>query len=240
MNAMVPAEVPNVGLPAVTLERLAAAQEIVRTGKAGDVIDVLVYTDALVAIAREKRAAEVSREAARTRIDAIRRLGELVKAATDPEALHEIIPTRFWRCEDIAAIPQRLFKKAVGQLLEAESACTIPSVIRRACVLSLERVESNIFVAWDGSYWIADGGKRRIHIHSGGLEGARRRLGLKRHPGALDIDHAYSTARIHASSLSQLGAKLSGEARRLVGEAELAQMRVAELLDGALRVVGDA
>ena len=107
-------------------------------------------------------------------------------------------------------------------------------------MLSLERVEPGIFVAWDGSYWIAEGGKRRTHIHNGGLEGARRRLGLKAHPGALGVSDAYSTARIHASTLSQLGAKMSGESRRLVGEAELAQMKVAELLDAALRAVTEA
>lgn len=231
--AVVSAAAP--GLPDATLQRVGAIRDLVKSADAPVLIDALLYLDAVVTVAREKRATDIAREASRTRIEAVRRLGELILAADDPVALENVIPSRFLRCEEVAQIPKRLFDKAIARAIAEGAACSIPWVIRMAKIASLKSVEKDIYLAYDDSYWIAEGGKRRTHIHHGGLDEARRRLGLKSHPGAVEIDAAYAQARMAASQLSRLGQNLSGDVRKLVSDAELAQGRVAELLDAAIR-----
>ena len=228
--------------PAVTdtsLERLREAREIVEHGTFSQLCDLLLYVDAFATVAREKRAASAAREAARIRIEAIRRVGMLVAAAStddDRERLLQLVPNRFLRCDEVAAIPQKLFAAAVEDLLARDAACTINSVIRAARVRSLKQVEPEVYHAFDGSIWIIPRGtKRACHVPYGGVDAARRKLGLRKHPHAARIDDAYSMARMLASQLSALGGRLSGESRKLVAEAELRQAEIAELLDQAIK-----
>lgn len=228
------------GLPrSETLARLAEARELITKGTATQLIDALIYADAVAEIAREKRAQEIAREAVQTRIDAARRLGEMINEADQPasDALYDLIPTRFNRCDELARIPTRLYKSVRDAMLESGSSCSITGVIRNARVKSLTRVEEGIYQAFDETIWISEGGKRRTHIHHGGIEEARRRLGLSKHPNARRLDEAYSQARIAAHSLSLLGSSFTGEVRDLVAEAELAQAKVAEALDRALKAM---
>lgn len=230
----------STGLPrSETLARLAEAREVIAKGTASQLIDALIYADAVAEIAREKRAQEIAEEAARTRIDAVRRLGEMVNAADQQaqDELWDVIPSRFGRCDQLASIPARLYKSVREDMLERGSACSITGVIRNARIKSLTRVEEGIYQAFDGSVWISEGGRRRTHIHRGGIEEARRRLGLSKHPNARRLDEAFSRARIAAHELSSLGPNFTGEVRDHLAEAELSQAKVAEALDRALKAM---
>lgn len=229
----------QVGIPSQTVQRLQEIERSLSSVSAPDLVDALVYTDAVLTVAREKRAAEVSREAARVRIMAVRRLGEILRAASEDEQerIWDVMPNRFGRCDELADVPDRLFKRAVQELIEDESACSIATVIKRAERNSLQQVEPGILIAFNGTYWTKDRGKAPGSAHTKNIETARRKLGLKGSPHAVRLDDAFSTARIHASQLANLGKKLPPGPRSLVAEAELAQMRVAELLDQAIRTL---
>jgi hypothetical protein len=222
----------------MTLQRLDEAQAIIAKGQPAHIIDVLVYTDAVVTVAREKRAIAVARKAARTRINAARRMGEIILAAEDPEPLWQLLPSRFGACDDLALIPKKSFEKVVDDMIALDRACTIRSVLRRARRQSLRRVEDGIFIDYSGCYWIKPkqrGSGPPSPVPIGGIDEARRRLGLRSHRGATRLDEAYSQARILSSTLSHLRTVVTGDANNLVGEAELAQMRVSELLDQAIK-----
>lgn len=229
----------QIGLPSQTIQRLRDVEAVVASGSASDLVDALVYTDAVLTVAREKRAADVSREAARIRILAIRRLGQILRSASEDEQerIWQVMPGRFGRCEELAEVPERLFKRVVADMIASDSPCNIAGVIRRAERDSLKPVEPGILIAFNGNYWTKDRTKAPGSAHTKNIETARRRLGLKASPHAVRLDEAFSQARMHASTLAQLGEKLPREARALVGDAELAQMRVAELLDRALRTL---
>lgn len=228
--------------PAVTdtsLERIRQAQDVVKHGTFSELCDLLLYADAFIAVAREKRAAEAAREAARIRIEAARRLGQIVEQTKDDDAkekLWAVIPARFMRCDEIARIPQRLFNNTIEELLHKDSACTIPSVIRAARIKSLTNIEPEIYQAYDQTLWIKPRGTQTaIHISYGGIEAARRKLGLRKHPHATKIDDAYSTSRILANQISNLKTQTTTNVRELLDRAELKQAEVAELLDQAIK-----
>lgn len=222
------------------LERLAQANDIIERGDPDEIVDVLLYTDVLLTVSREKQAADVARESARVRILAVRRLGEILLAckAEERRRLGALIPSRFGRCAEVAEIPPRLFKESVDQSIENDGTCDPSWVLRRARVRSLKRVENDIYVAYDGSYWITGKGQfRRTEVGRGGLAEARHRLGLRNHPKAPGIDDAYAKARQAATTLSIIRCSLTGKPARLVGQAELLQAQIAELLDEALRAL---
>lgn len=234
----------GLGIPSSTIDRLRGARALIEAGGAEEIVDVLVYSDAIASIAREKRAASVAREAIETRILAAKRLGDVLAAKTDAEreALWGIIPGRFSRCEELASIPPRLFKRAIRELLEKETTCSITGVIRRAQLASLQRIEDGIYTSHNGEFWIkglpGKGRRDYTHVHHGTLEIARKRLQIRSNRHVATIDSEYSSARMAASRLSGLGHRLRGEPRKLVAQAELQQAKVAELLDSALREYG--
>ena len=225
-----------------TLEKVREARNQIERSDPSVLAEIIAFSEAVSIAARARAAADLAREAADTRIRALRRFGELIARERDParkDLLWDVMPEGrgFGRVEELGTLPKRLFERAVNRLLDEGAAATVYAVIRDAKIASLKPVERGVWIAFDGTYWISTGPKKRSYAGDN-LEQARRALKLKSDPALKSVDECFAKARLFAQEIERLSQRLSGEPRRIVSEAELLQAKVAELLHKAY-LIGD-
>ena len=196
--------------------------------------------------ARAKRAKQLATEAAETQIRAERRLGLLLLAdrrrGHEPELDASAPKVATW--VRLAEIPERLFESVVAGMLERGLACSAPYVFRNARRDSLKPVEPGIWTTFDGVYATkTEFGRWEFHdlytrssldeIREIVREGAGLRKGWAESKVRVRLDDAHSRSRRLAQALSLLGETSTGDVRKMIGEAELLQSKVAGLLYAA-------
>lgn len=240
-----PVAVPRDALrDSLATEKLHSLRDLLASANPEQLLDATIYAEAVAASARAREAHDLLVEAVELRIRAERRLGELV--AMD-NGMWESFPTLPNWCGELAEVPPRLFEKSLLSLLTRGKATgTHPrlaarSVISAARLLSLRKVEPQIWVAYDGSYFSrrSDGRWTKRIAHS--IEAARLWVadyepGSKRSRARIRLDGAYADSRFLASALSHLSRAFTGESRAAIQEGELLAAKVAESLDRARRL----
>lgn len=234
------------------IERLRQIRATVVSSDELELVDAIAYVEAVETAARARNAASVMREATQTRILAQRRLGELMlddpaiagRLGGDPNKRRERknVPGNVDAMMDLARVPLALFKETIAGMIDEERACLPNGVVRRAKLRSLKKVEPGIYQAYEGSYFYASG-NRRVLAPTGTLDGARR--GLKQETGlrsvrwhrsseAQRLDNLYGHARQLSNAISLLrDEEVGSEMRAKLAQAEVLQMKVAELLYAA-------
>ena len=223
--------------------------------------NALIWAEAVAAAANMRRAWDIAREACEMKIRAERRIGMLLakqigRPIPDWTAGEQIPqedqltlnPRRQGAYVSLGKVPQPIFDVVVADLLKRHKSVDVFTVLRAAHRESLETVEPGIYVAWDGAYFLSGlSGIRRAS--SNDLGRVREELSyLTGHPSTgsagerpakiVELDAAYSKARRDSQALATLSASFFGDVRDLISEAELLQMKVAELLFNAYRIVG--
>lgn len=229
-----------------TVEQLRSVRVRIGTADFESLFAIRAWAEVVGAAARAKRAADVAREAAETRIRAERQLGALLLAAPGLENSLDLGGARPQEWKAVADIPAATFEEAVLDLLDRGKSCAAQWVIKNARVLTLRKVEAGVWEAWDGTHFTQEGRRWTPHYGLGArsaLESARdalrRNAGLRKgwheNPVSAKLDDAHARARRLAQALSLLGSTLTGTARAQVAEAELLQAKVAGLLYAAYR-----
>lgn len=216
----------------------------------------IIWAEAIAAAGKAQRAFKLAREASKLRVQAERRLGSLLNAIT-PQMIHDrmvrgekgtmplVEPKLEGAYRRLAEMPEPLFDETISDLLARGLSVNPNVVLRSAHHRSLRQMDTGVYMAWDGAYFIeAKYGHMRRARHDD-LDEAREELYLRtrmtqsrRKEGiAAILDKAFAEARVNAQNLSQMRSQISGEANRLVGEAELLQAKVASLLFEAYRTV---
>ena len=221
--------------------------------------NALIWAEAVAAAANMRRAWDIAREACEMKIRAERRIGVLLAKQiglpdwTAGEQIPQedqltLNPRRQGAYVSLGKVPQPIFDVVVADLLKRHKSVDVFTVLRAAHRESLETVEPGIYVAWDGAYFLSGlSGIRRAS--SNDLGRVREELSyLTGHPKTgsagerpakiVELDAAYSKARRDSQALATLSASFFGDVRDLISEAELLQMKVAELLFNAYRIVG--
>ena len=224
--------------------------------------NALIWAEAVAAAANMRRAWDIAREACEMKIRAERRIGMLLakqigRPIPDWTAGEQIPqedqltlnPRRQGAYVSLGKVPQPIFDVVVADLLKRHKSVDVFTVLRAAHRESLETVEPGIYVAWDGAYFLSGlSGIRLRRASSNDLGRVREELSYLtgRTPGPagerpakiVELDAAYSKARRDSQALETLSASFFGDVRDLISEAELLQMKVAELLFNAYRIVG--
>lgn len=209
-----------------TRRRLLEIRETLTSDDAETVYASRLWTEAVSAAARSKRAEDVAREAAETQVRLERRLGQLLPC----EDL-DLTPQFRVRCKELAGIPAKTFESVVADMAARGLQCKAHHVVTNARRHSMKRVETDIFLSHDGIYLARRPGGQGYTKHNS-IDDARKSLGGKIHGR---LDRAQGEARVLAQVVSQIRTNLSGDARADAERAEYLLGEVASLLHNAWR-----
>lgn len=229
------------------LAQCAEAQRLIPNASVEELIEIRGWARAVNAVAQAKATQKIAAEACLAQVMAERRLGLILQDRKTPKTLAERIRTTVTQndlrsVEKLARIPDDLFESIIGQAVEVEKSSFSASSIYRACrIASLKKVQKGIFRAFDGSCYITlrhldeAGGHWRRNLDEA-RDYIEEKTGLSKSDKsskAERLDELHSRARQLAQAASLTRGNLSGEAARLVGEAELEIMKAAHLLSQA-------
>lgn len=227
----------------VAVDRLRASWEILPTAAPQELVDLCIFAEAARETGRAREALDLIRAAAETRLRAEYRLGQLWRK---DESLPERFPTLPHYCWELGEVPPALFERVIGDLiprdkLQGDKSAAARGLMASARISSLEKVEPNIWVAYDGSYYSTRTDGRWTARIAYSLDAARSWVEncLPRSKGGRNharLDKAYSQARVLADDLSRLKKHFADEAAAAIGDAELMAAKLAESIDRAIRL----